>query len=121
MRVDVSLKYLEKSEFIDNILDKNVKKIERRIKLFHKDVPIHLSVHVEKNPHREQYFCRNHIYLPSKLIKAEERGNNISLAVNRAFSALSKQLDKLKYKVEKHLQRHKKESLEPEETLDQAL
>lgn len=117
MRVDISFKYLEKSEFISNVLDKDIKKIERRIKIFHKDDSIHLSVHIEKNPHREQYFCRSYIYLPSRLLKSEERGDNVSIAVNKAFLALSKQLGKLKYKVEKHLQKQKPRNLEEEEEL----
>ncbi len=99
MRVDVSFKYLEKSEFIDNVLDSNFRKIERRVKMFKKDDPIHISVHVEKNPHKEQYFCRSHVYLPSsKVLAADEKGTNASLAINKTFSALSKQLDKEKHK-----------------------
>ncbi len=99
MRVDVSFKYLEKSEFITNILENNFRKVERRIKIFHHDDPIHLSVHIEKNPHKEQFFCHSHIYLPSsKVLVAGEKGRNSSVAINKAFSALAKQLDKEKHK-----------------------
>lgn len=105
MRVDISFKYMEKSEFIDNVLEKNVKKIGRRIKIFRNDDSIHLSVHLEKNPHREQYFCRTHIYLPSKVLNVEEKAERLTLAINKAFSALSKQLDKLKCKLESHLRK----------------
>lgn len=105
MRVDVSYKYLEKSELTTNILDNNLKKIERRVKMFKRDDPIHVSIHLEKNPHREQYFCRAHIYLPSKMLKAEEKGDTFSFATNKAFGALSKQLDKFKHKLERHLRK----------------
>ena len=105
MRVDISYKYVEKSEFIENVLQKNMNKIERRIKIFRRDDPIHISVHIEKNPHREQYFCRSHIYLPSKLIKAEEKANTLPFVINKTFSALSKQLDKLKHRVEGYLRK----------------
>lgn len=105
MRVDISLKYLEKSEFIDNVLDKNVKKIERRVKIFKRDVPVHISAHIEKNPHREQYFCRVQIYLPSKVLKADEKGENFSVVVNKTFAALSRQVDKFKHKLEGSLRR----------------
>jgi len=99
MRVDVSFKYLERSEFIDNVLENNLRKIERRVKIFKHDDPIHLSIHIEKNPNREQYFCHSHIYLPfSKVLAAEERGDNSSVAINKAFAALSKQLTKEKHK-----------------------
>ena len=99
MRVDVSFKYLKKSEFIDNVLENNFKKIQRRIQIFRRDDPIHISVHIEKNPHKEQFFCRSHLYLPtSKVLIADEKAGNSSLAINKAFSALARQLDKEKHK-----------------------
>lgn len=105
MRVDVSFKYMERSEFIDNVLEKDLEKIERRIKIYKRTDPIHISVHIEKNPHREQYFCRSHIYLPAHLLKAQEEADKAPLAINKTFAALSKQLDKLKARVERHLQK----------------
>ena len=102
MRVDVSFKYVDRSDFIDNILDSNLKKMERRIKIFKREDPIHISVHVEKNPHKDQFFCRSHIYLPtSKVLVADEKGRNSSVAINKAFSALSRQLVKEKHKWDK--------------------
>jgi ribosomal subunit interface protein len=72
--------------------------------MFKKEAPIHVSVHIEKNPHKDEFFCRSHIYLPSaKVLVADEKGKNVSLAVNKAFAALSRQLNKVKYKLEKHL------------------
>ena len=105
MRIDVSCKYLERSDYIDTVLEKNFNKIERRLKIFHKDDPIHVSVHLEKNPHKEQYFCRTQVYLPARVVVAHEKGLTSSTAINKTFSALSKQLDKVKYKVEGHLRR----------------
>src|SRR4030042_5603554 len=99
MRSDVSFKYMENSEFIKNILDNNFKQLERRIKIFKRDDPIHISVHVEKNPHKEQYFCRAHIYLPSsKVVATDEKGANGSIALNKAFAARLEQLCKEKNK-----------------------
>lgn len=102
MRVDVSFKYLEKSDFIDKVLESNFKKLRRRIQIFRRNDPIHISVHIEKNPHKSEFFCRSHIYLPtSKVLVADEKAGNSSLAINKAFSALSKQLDKEKHKWQK--------------------
>ncbi len=102
MRVDLSLKYVDKSDFIDNVLDSNLRKIERRVKIFKRQDPIHISVHIEKNPHKDQFFCRSHIYLPtSKVLAADEKGTNSSIAINKAFSALSRQLNKEKGKWDK--------------------
>jgi len=106
MRVDVTFKYLESSQFIENVLASNLRKVQRRIKMFKKDSPIHLSIHIEKNPHKEQYFCRSHMYLPTaKVLAATEKGDNSSLAINKTFSALAKQLDKTKHRLERHLQK----------------
>ncbi|MBN3040420.1 MAG: HPF/RaiA family ribosome-associated protein [Candidatus Omnitrophica bacterium] len=114
MRIDVSFKYLEKSDFITNVLDNNFRKIERRIKIFHRDDPIHISVHLEKNPHKDQFFCRSHLYLPSsKVLVADEKGQNVSLAVNKAFSALTKQLDKEKHKWEKQRRKSRRSAKQP--------
>jgi len=99
MRIEVSLKYLKKSDFIDNVLENNFKKLKRRIQIFRRDDPIHISVHIEKNPHKEQFFCRSHVYLPSsKVLIADEKGQNLSIVTNKAFAALAKQLDKEKHK-----------------------
>jgi len=108
VRVDVSFKYLERSDYIETILANDLRKIERRVKIFKKEDPIHISVHIEKNPKKEQYFCRSHIYLPtSKVLIADEKGKKAGEAINRAFSALTKQLDKAKYKLERRPSRRR--------------
>ena len=99
MRIEVSYKYLENSEFIQNILDNNFKKLDRKLKSYKRTDPIHISVHIEKNPHKDQFFCRSHVYLPtSKVLIADEKGSNSSIAINKSFSAISRQLSKEKQK-----------------------
>ncbi len=105
MRVDISFKHLERSNIIDGIIDKHIKKVERRIKLFKTDEAIHLSLHAEKNPHKDDYFCWINMYMPFKVLKAQSRRKSISTVINDSFSALIKQLDKFKYKLEKHLRK----------------
>ncbi|NQT27970.1 MAG: HPF/RaiA family ribosome-associated protein [Candidatus Omnitrophica bacterium] len=110
MRVEVSFKYLEKSDFMDNILEHNFKKLKRRIQIFRRSDPIHLSVHIEKNPHKDQFFCRSHLYLPiSKVLVVDEKARSSSLAINKAFSALSRQLNKEKHKWKSQRRRVNKE------------
>jgi len=107
----VSFKYLKKSDFINNVIEHNLKKIERRIKIFRQTDPIHISVHIEKNPHKDQFFCRSHIYLPtSKVLVVDEKARDSSLAINKAFSALSRQLSKEKHKKHSHHRRSKQKS-----------
>lgn len=105
MRINVSLKYLEKNALIDDIIDKNLAKIERRVLLYRNNDPIHVSVHIEKNPHKEQYYCKTHVYLPARVLHTDGRGATIAVAVRIAFSALARQLTKVKSRVEKHLRK----------------
>lgn len=105
MRVDVSFKNLEKSEVLERTIEKNVEKVKRRVKLFKNEDPIHMALHLEKNPHKEQYICRVNLYLPFKVLKAQHTSTNTFGALNTTFSALLKQLDKLKHKLETHLRK----------------
>jgi ribosomal subunit interface protein len=66
-----------------------------------------VAVNLEKSPHREEYMCSAHLHLPQHVLRADEKKDNAALAINKTFSALAKQLDKLKYKIEKHLNRTK--------------
>lgn len=104
MRVDVSCKYMDKSTVVTDIIDKGLKKIERRVLIFKKDAPIHVSIHLEKNPRKEEYFCRTHVYLPAKVLVAQEKSDNVDRAINKTIAAISRQLGKVKDKVE-HLRR----------------
>lgn len=105
MRVDVSFKHLERSPLLDNVVDKNLQKIERRVKIFKDNDVVHLSLHLEKNPHRDEYLCWTNIYLPSKVIKGQSKSGTAQHAMNDCFAALIKQLDKFKHRLESHLRK----------------
>ncbi len=105
MRIDVAFKNLEKSELLEGVIRKNIEKIEKRVKLFKKEVPIHLSFHLEKNPHKTQYFCWVNLYLPFKVLRAQSSKNDVESLINEVFSALCKQVEKFKYKLERHLRK----------------
>ncbi len=105
MRVDVSYKRIKKNAVIESTIEKDVQKIERRVKLFKKDSPIHLSLHLEKNPHKEQYFCWTQLYLPFRVLKGHRVNTNICTAINDCTAAILKQLDKVKHKLETHLRK----------------
>jgi ribosome-associated translation inhibitor RaiA len=107
MRIDVSFKHLEKSPFLEGVIDKNIARTERRVRLFKSDEAIHLSLHLEKNPHRDEYFCWINMYLPYKVLKSQVRKNSSTVAINDCFSGILKQLDKFKHKLERHLNRRR--------------
>ncbi len=101
MRIDVSFKYMKTSEFVNNALENNFQKLKRHLKMFNHDEAIHVSVHIEKNPHREQYFCRMRAYLPhSNVLAIEEKCTDTSSAINKGFAALITRVEKLKDKIE---------------------
>ncbi|MCD6539105.1 MAG: HPF/RaiA family ribosome-associated protein [Candidatus Omnitrophica bacterium] len=108
MRVDVSFKNMEKSEYLEDIISKDVEKIKKRIRMFKSEDPVHLSLHLEKNPHKEQYSVAVNLYLPRKVLKAEEKYESVVLAINKSFLALIKQLDKHKALLERHLRKKSK-------------
>ncbi len=105
MRLDISFKNFKKSQIIENVIAKDVKKIERRLKMFKKEVPIHLSLHVEKNPHKEEYFSWANLYLPFRVLRAQARERNVVSTLNKTFSALITQIDKFKHRLERHLRK----------------
>lgn len=118
MRVDVSFKHLDKSPMLENAIEKNLKKIQRRVKIFKSDEAIHLSLHVEKNPHRSEYFAWSNIYMPSKVLKGHSKNTTATKALNDCFSAMLSQLDKFKHKVESHLRRKSAGSLKKAKTIE---
>ena len=97
MKIDISFKNLSKSNLIDEILEKNLSKIEKRLKNFDKDL-VHISIHLEKNPNHNEYFCNTCIYLPSKVIKAQTKELDLIKCIDKNFLNLIRQFDKLKSK-----------------------
>ncbi len=105
MRVDVSLKRMKKSEYLENAISKNIEKIEKRMKIFKKDEAIHISLHIEKNPHREEYLSWATLYVPGKVLKSQQRGFEATESVNKVTQALLKQINKYKITLERHLKK----------------
>ena len=108
MRVDVSFKNMGRSQYLDDIIDSDIEKIKSRMKIFKQDDAIHFSLHLEKNPHREQYLAWANLYLPRRVLKAQQQSKSASTSINKVSSALLRQVDKYKVMVEKHLQRKKR-------------
>lgn len=98
MKVDISFKNLNKSELIDNILDKNLTKIKNRIKNFNED-SVRLSIHLEKNQNHNEYFCNTCLYIPKRVLKASTTDFDLIKSIDKNFSILVRHLDKLKSKV----------------------
>ncbi|MFC1514981.1 HPF/RaiA family ribosome-associated protein [Candidatus Omnitrophota bacterium] len=108
MRVDISFKNMKSSDYLDNAISKDVDRIQRRTRIFKKDDAVHLSLHLEKNYHREQYFAWANLYMPRKVIRVQQQAPEASLAVNKVSHALIRQIDKYKVVVEKHLRRRQR-------------
>jgi ribosome-associated translation inhibitor RaiA len=105
VRIEASFKNLEKSMLVEQVIQKNIKKIERRVRLFKNKDALRLSLHLEKNPHRDEVLCWANFYLPFKVLKAHSNNENLTKAITQTFSALIRQLDKLKHRLETHLRK----------------
>lgn len=106
MRVDISFKYLQNNKIFEQVVDKNIKRLKRKLKMFKDDSPIHISGYIEKNPHREEYFAHLKVYLPSAhVLRADVREKDSLSVINKCFDALNRQLEKLKIRLEKHLRK----------------
>ncbi len=111
MRVDTSFKNMEKNNVLEATIEKDLTKLEGRLDLFKNKDPIHVSLHLEKNPHKEQYLCWINLYMPFKVLKSHCSGGNTCTVINNSFAALLKQLDKFRQKLENH-SRKKTDSVE---------
>ena len=108
MRVDVSYKRMESSKYLDEIIDKDVAKIKKRMHILKSDEPVHLSMHLEKNPHREEYLSWATLYMPRRVLKVQQKGADAAVAINKVSQALLRQINKYKTKFERHLQKRAK-------------
>ena len=107
MRTELTIKNINRTEILEKTVDANADKVVKRLKRL-KEESSHLSVHIEKNPHKEQYYCWLNLYLPSKVVHIKETANTLTKSLSKAFNALLIQIDKYKYKVERHLQKQRK-------------
>ncbi|MCD6134995.1 MAG: HPF/RaiA family ribosome-associated protein [Candidatus Omnitrophica bacterium] len=103
MRIDISLKNIASTKVLQDILEKDISKVKRRVRMLKKDEALHLIISGEKNPHKELFSVSLKLFLPHKTIKVEEENKNLAKAFNGAFAALVKQIDKYKHMLERHL------------------
>ncbi len=104
MRTEMTLKKVVRNELFDETVAMNEEKVEKRLKRL-KEESAHLSIHVEKNPHKEEFYCGLNLFLPSKVIHIQERYHTLEGCVTDSFSRLLIQIDKYKHKIERHLQK----------------
>lgn len=107
MRVEVSFKHMKSSDYLDNVISKDVEKVRKRIKIFKRDDPVHLSLHIEKNPHKEEFLSWANLYMPKKVIKSQQKDRDPSISINKVVQMLIRQIDKYKIIFERRLQRRK--------------
>ena len=73
MRIDVSFKHLEKSPLLENVIDKNLKKVQRRVKFFKAEDVVHLSLHLEKKPSSRRLSLLDKCLYAAESIKMPEQ------------------------------------------------
>jgi len=114
MRTELSLKHINRTESLAQDILSDAEKVAGRLRHL-KEESSHLSVHIEKNPHKDQYYCWLNLYLPSKVIHVRETMSTLSKATTKAFHSMLIQVDKYKCKIERHLQKSSRKKRLPEE------
>jgi len=104
MRLDVTLKNVVGNKLFDETVAMNEEKVAKRLKRLKEELA-HLSVHVERNPHKEEFYCGLNLFLPSKVVHIQEKHHTLEGCVTESFSRLLIQIDKYKHKIERHLQK----------------
>lgn len=107
MRIDVSFKNMKSSDYLENIIAKDVEKVKKKTKMFKNEEVVHLSLHLERNPHREEYLAWATLYLPKKVLKSQSSSDSLPSAINKTFLGLLRQVDKYKILIERHLQKRR--------------
>jgi ribosome-associated translation inhibitor RaiA len=110
MRTDLTIKNVTRNEHFDEVLSVHEEKVIKRLKRLKEELA-HLSVHAEKNPHKEEFYCSLNLFLPAKVIHIREKHHTLEGCVVDSFSRLLIQIDKYKHKIEKHLQKRRSNTL----------
>ncbi len=98
MRQEVFYKNLEPAFSIKNYLERQIKRIERRILKFPED-QVFLHVTLEKHPRKEEYVALFTLSLPKRQLHAEEQGKNLRHILKEVCGDLIEQLEGVKSKL----------------------
>ena len=90
MRDDFLVKNFPKSDVLMEEFQTQKQKIVRMVRNTKYQQNVHLNGHIEKNPHKEEYYCWMNLYFPGKVFHVKQRAAD-------AFTAL---LDSLQVKME---------------------
>jgi RNA polymerase sigma factor (sigma-70 family) len=106
MNVHFSYK-IEKTAYLENLLQKNIEKLQRYLQVFRPDL-VHLKGIVEENTPKEGYACSLNLRLPSGQLAAHEGSSTLDVAVKTAFDAITEQLKKHKELLRDHHKGHRR-------------
>ncbi len=98
MREDFLIKNFPRSPILEEEFNSQKEKIFDFFKKIRNTEALHISCHMEKNPHKEEYFCWINFYLPRKVLHVKEKGSDALVSLKKAFNTLKNNVRKYKEK-----------------------
>jgi len=95
MRDDFLIKNFPKNRVLLQEFEIQKQKILRMVRNTKYEETIHLNGHIEKNPHKEEYYCWMNLYFPRKVFHVKQKASD-------ALTALKNSCGKLFFMVKKH-------------------
>jgi len=98
MRDDFLIKNFPKNEILLDEFQTQKDKLLRMVRNKKAEEVAHLNGHMEKNPHKEEYYCWLNFYIPRKVFHVRERGADAFTSLKNASGKLSRMVTKHKDK-----------------------
>ena len=98
MKFDFLVKNFPKMPLLEEEFDKQKEKILKLFRNHSKKETIHISCHMEKNPHRQEYFTWINFYFPHKVFHVKEKASDALTSLKKSFSSLYMKIKKQKDK-----------------------
>lgn len=98
MRDDFLIKNFPKSDVLLDEFQTQKEKLFRMVHNTRFESSVHFNGHMEKNPHKEEYYCWLNFYFPGKVFHVKQKGSDAYTALKNASGKLSFIVKKYKHK-----------------------
>mgnify|MGYP001578643011 FL=1 len=98
MRTTLTVRHMKNNKMVQDAFDGHVARLSNRLSHFNEE-SIFIHGNVDKNHHKEQYFCSLTVYLPSMTLHSRDSSFDLLRAVNAAFESIIRQAEKFKAKL----------------------
>lgn len=113
MKTTLTIRHMKSNKVIQDAFDEHIARLSNRLSHFNEE-SIFIHGNLDKNPHKEQYFCSLTVFLPSTTLHSRDSSFDLLMAVNAAFESIMRQAEKFKAKLRRGYRRKKEEKASPE-------